>query len=416
VVLAFGAAERPAVRAGQDGLTWDDARKQLVLRWSCKEKKARADFAFTADVPVHVVAMDEELAADAWVLEGAGFLVGAPGVGGWTRGAGPEVELRLPARRTRLTLSFYPAGEERSVAKFPGLLSASYDEAAGRIDFRVDWDATRPVPVSVRKWEAAPDLVETAAGFDDASWASDAHPKPLGDVPYGWYRCAFTAPRAGPERLQFRNVADAVTVWLNGSYVGQSATKRLVDAQRNFAHPASFELPLSEGRNVLVVLAKNWGQYRNAASFDVPLASTTGWGLLDDAWVGSRPLLRWRQRDGLAPSGRPLAWAPLDKVPDTQPRWYRASFALRAHPARAVPRIVLKGLGYGALWVNGHFAGLYQQRGHETGHGYFVPGGWLRDQNEVIVFEEEPRKRPEFVELDYDPRGTVVPVKVRFGP
>jgi len=417
MVMAFRTKRRPTLRAGAGQMSWDDRKKQLVLRWRCKDKKAKADFVFDADAPIHVVALAESLADDTWVLDGTGVLVGAPGVAGWTPGSSREVELLLPARRSRLDVSFYPAGQERSVPKTPGVASASYDAAARRIDFRVDYNASRPIPVALRQWETAAGFAEAAPDHDDAGWTATPRPKPLGEAPYGWYRCEFRAPRAGRESLQFRNVADAVTVFLNGAYVGTSPTKRLVDAQRNFQHPASFDVTVKSGPNVLAVLAKNWGRYRNTTSFDVQLGKTTGWGILGEVLLGPRPLLRWRQREGLAPKGRRLAWAAdTDDARDTQPRWFRAEFPRRPHPARVVPRLVLKGMGHGAIWINGHFAGLYQQRGYDAGRGTYLPRAWLQKQNEIIVLEEEGSRRPTRAELNYDRRSSLIPLRIGFAP
>lgn len=416
VMMAFRTPKEPAIRVGGEGLSWDAARKQVVLKWRPKTKKARADFVFHADVTIHVVAIEESLIAQTWVLDGAGVLVGAPGVGSWTGGANTEIELRLPARRSRFTASFYPAGSQRSVKKSPGVASGSYDDRARRIDVKIDLLASPPIPVSLRRWDTATELAEAAASYDDSRWASSAHPKPMGEAPYGWYRCTFRSARAGRQQIQFRNVADAVTVYLNGEFVGQSPTKRLVDAKRNFPHPASFDLPVQSGENVLAILAKNWGRYRNTASNDVELGKTTAWGILGDVLLGRRTLLRWRQKEGLSPKGRRLSWAALGETADARPRWYRATFPLRRHPARVVPRIVLKGLSHGALWVNGRFAGLYHQRGSDASRGYYVPRSWLRGQNEIIVFEEEGHHRPERAEVVYGRKGSLITLKVSFGP
>ncbi len=416
VAMAFQTARKPAVKTGAEGLSWDEKSKQLVLRWRCREREARADFVFAADRPVHVVAVEESLVAETWFLDGLGLVVGAEGIGSWSGGAEPRVTLRLRARRARFTTNIYPEGAARGIEKFPGLESAEYDSAAGRIDARVDRNFTRPVGVGLREWETSAQMAEAAADFDDRGWRAVARPEPMGEAVYGWYRCTFEVLRAGRERLRFRNLADAITVYLNGEFVGQSATKRLTDSKRRFPHPASFEVSVRSGENVLAVLAKNWGRYRNASSYDVDLAETTGWGIRDVVLLGTRPLLRWRQREGLSPEGRRLQWASVPEEADGRPRWYRTTFQVRPHPARLVPRIVLKGLSHGALWVNGRFAGLHQEQGYETGHGYHVPQSWLRETNEVVVLEEDGRRKPERAEVEFDRAGSRVPLELRLTP
>ena len=414
--MVFRTATRPAVRAGGEALTWDAGRKQLVLTWACEAKLARADFVFGAGPAIHVAAVEESLAARTWVLDGAGVLVGAPHVGPWTGGAAPTVEMRLPSARTRLRASFYPSGPARTVGKALGVLSPAYDEAAGRIDFRIDLRASRPIPVLLRRWETATELAETAPGFNDRDWAEHPRPTPLGEARYGWYRCRFTAARAEPKRLRFRNVADAVTVYLNGEYAGQSSTKSLTDAKRNFAHPAAFELSVRKGENVLAVLAKNWGRYRNTATYNANLSEATGWGIVGEVLLGSRALLRWRQKEGLAPAGRRLAWRPVGKTRVQAPRWYRVRYTTRKHPARVVQRVAFRGLGHGAVWFNGHFVGLYQQLKYDASHGCLLPHPWARDQNELVVFEEAPGYIPADSEVRASRESSLIPIKLTFGP
>jgi len=411
-LMVFRTAREPVVRVGATGLTWEKAKKQLLLKWRCAEKGARADFIFEADAPVHVVALEEKLVARAWVLGDAGILLGAPGIGEWTSEARVAVELRFPSRRGTYALSFYPNGAQQSVGKVRAMSDIAYDQKAGRIDFKLQFDTTRPTPVLLRRWEMADAAGPAAPDFNDAGWADTLRPEPLGESNYGWYRCRFRSSRAVRRTLRFENVADAVTVYLNGHYVGQSATKRLMDGPRGFAHPASFELSVEAGENVLAVLAKNWGRYRNTASYRVPLRKTTAWGIVGNALLDGRPAGRWRRREGMSPKTAPLAWGPA-KEHKSPVRWYRAVFQRRRHPARVVPRVFLRGLGHGAIWLNGRYLGLYQQKGYDAGHGYHVPPTWLRQENELIVLEESGRQ-PEEAEVRFDPRASVVPVRVEF--
>ncbi len=423
--MAFHTEERPEVRAGADAFTWNETAKHLVLRWRCAAKGERKDFVFQADVPVHVIAIEESLLPLTWVLEGAGVLVGASSVGEWTAGDKPTVELRLPTRRLHYALTFYPTGTAAGVAPAKGITDVKHDPAAGRIDCSLDLDLMEPLALFLRKWEAADALAEAAPDFDDSAWRETLRPEPMGDAPHGWYRCRFDAPKAAARKLILDDLADSATVYLNGQCVGQSPTKRLIDGPRGFAQPAHFDLALKPGENVLAILLKNWGCYRNTSSYGVPLNAASGWGILGNLALGGQATGRWRQREGLSPQGRSLAWNAIDpkseirnpksEMDRTPIRWFRTTFALRKHPAHHVARLVLKGPSCGALWLNGHYAGLYSQSGAEAGQGYYLPAPWLRDTNELILLEEGGQQ-PAEGEVRFAREGTYVPLRLDFGP
>jgi len=423
-VMAFRLPKRPTIHAGDNAFAWDDKAKQLVLRWTCAARGERRDFAFEADVPVHVVALEESQVELAWVLEGAGILIGASSIGEWTTGDKPTVELRLPTRRLHYALTFYPSGPQTGVGPAKGISEVKHDAATGRIDCRLDLDVMEPLTVFLRKWETADAVAEADPGFDDAAWRETLRPEPMGDDHHGWYRCRIKAARAATRKLVLDNVADAVTVYLNGQFVGQSPTKRLLDGPRSFPQPADFELPLKPGENALAILAKNWGCYRNTSAYGTPLNVASGWGILGNLAVDGQATGRWHQREGMAPQGRSLAWTPLQLKPETRDskprtqgppiRWFRTTFAPRKHPAHLAARLLLKGPSHGVLWFNGHYVGLYSQTGAEAGQGYYLPAPWLRDQNELILLEEGGQQ-PSEGEVRFERSSTYVPLALEFG-
>jgi len=429
-IMVFRAPKQPTVRAGDAAFSWNEKAHQLTLRWKCAAKGERKDFAFDvvggASVPrvsVQVIALEESQLAQTWLLDGAGVLVGAPAVGEWTTGGEPAVELRLPARRVRLSPTFYPVGPQAGLKPATGLSDVKHDPAARRIDFKLDVEIMEPLTVFLRKWETADALAEAAPAFDDAAWREAPRPEPLGEDHHGWYRCHVKAAKAATRKLILENVADAATVFLNGRYVGQSPTKRLADGPRSFANPAHFDLPLQAGDNVLAILAKNWGCYSNASSYGVAPAAASGWGILGAVTVDGQPPGRWRQSDGLAPQGRSLAWSPLDlkseiRNPKSEMRklpvrWFRTSFSPRKHPAHLAARLHVKGLSHGAVWLNGHFCGLYSLTGGEVGQGLRLPNPWLRETNELI-FLEEGGQQPTEAEVRFDRDETYVPLRLEF--
>ena len=412
-IMVFRTEKKPAVQIGDDAFAWSETRKQLVLKWRCTDKALRRDFLFEADSPVHVVALEESQAAATWVLGEAGLLVGAPRVGPWIAGQKTtNVEVRVPARRIRYALTFYPNGPQRAVGKFKGLTDAKYDEKAKRIDFGIDLEIMEPIPIFIQRWEMADAAAEAAPGYNDADWRASTRGEPLGEDRYGWYRCRFRAARAAQQKLFFENVADVVTVYLNGQFVGQSAMRRLVDSPSGYRHPATFDVAVKAGENVLAVFAKNWGRYRNTSSYGIPLAPMTGWGLLGSVLLDGKPLLNWRQREGMAPSARSLAWGPAKDQPGAL-RWHKTAFRLHPHAARLAARLRFKGPSYGSAWLNGHYVGLYNQQGYDAAQGLHLPAQWLAEQNELILLEEGGRL-PAEAEVRFDRTATYVPLMIEF--
>ena len=410
VLLLFRTPKKPALIQGAQAMAWLPERKLLSIQWESKAKAAPLDFVFEAGERVQVVGITEEAVAEAWVLDGLGVLVGAPGVAQWTAGRAASLELLLPSQRGRYAMALYPAGPQRA-AEANGLSDASYDPKAGCIRFTVALDAPRPTTELLRKWQMAELGDEAAAAFDDSAWKLSPRPVPLGEGRSGWYRCTFRSERAAAHKLVFADASDAVTVFLNGRYLGQSATKRVVDAPRPYSNPLTFDAPVHKGDNVLAVLVKNWGRYRNTTTFDKPLRDVTAWGLLDDVRLDGRLLSKWRYREGMSPEGRTLRWGE-PKTGGCPVRWYRVDFPLRQYPYRRVGRLVVDGASHGTMWLNGHFLGLYQMRGSDSGYGLYIPPSWLRDRNTLILLEEGGRV-PGESELRFDRTASLVPYAVR---
>ena len=411
-VMAFRAERKPTVVAGGGSWTWDEKRKLLVLRWKCGEKGVRTDFVAQADVPLHIVALEESQTATTWMLGEGGILIGVPRIGEWKTGEKPDIELRVPARRIRYALTYYPPGDQKKPGELKGLVEPKYDAKAKRIDFRIELAIIEPIPAFLRRWEMADTMAEAEPGFDDAKWADSVRPMPLGEGRYGWYRCTFNSPRGGNAKLLFKNVADSATLYLNGQFIRQGPTKRIVDGPRAFIHPTDFAVSLKRGENVAAALVRNWGQYTNATIYGEPLGKQTAWGVVDEVLAGGRPVARWRRREGIGPVGRTLAWGKVVKTASPI-RWYRVSFRVRKHPAHHAPRLRARGLSYGTLWVNGHFAGHYHQQGFDAGQGYRLPSQWLGETNEIIALEEGGRE-PRQAEVRFDARATYLPLHVQF--
>jgi len=407
--MVFQTPTKPTFEKGSDAMAWAAPQKTLVLMWKDAGATRIADYVFRSDQRIHVIAVREEDIERAWVLDGAGVLLGAPGVGRWTPSS---VEVLLPAKRGRYPMSFYPFGRQRAIGKAQGISGVKHDPEARRIDFALDTAVPTPTNILLRKWEMARLGNEVEPAFSDSRWPGSPRPEPLGEEPYGWYRATIRSDRACTRTLILKDVADAATVFLNGQYIGQSATKRLMDAPRSYAKPLTFSAPIRRGDNVLAVLVKNWGRYSLAATYGKPLTEASGWGLLDDVTLDGVLVTPWRRRGGMSPEGRSLTWGPPAKG-GSPVRWYRCPFKIRKTPAHKVGRVVLRTLGHGGVWVNGHFAGLYIQRGFDSGHGYYVPPAWLGEQNVLMVLEEGGYVPGESA-FRFDRDACYAPVRVTF--
>jgi len=402
-VMVFKTKNEPAALIG-DGWRREKARKQLVLRWQCTAKGQRADFVAVGNPTLQVVALEESQLPTTWVAEGLGVVVGLPWVGDW----GPDhLEARLPTRRVNYKVSLYPTGGQRSAEADEVVGEGRYEPKRRRLDFPIALEIIEPITIFLREWQMA-EPPEVCEGFAPSGWAEQARPEPLGEAPFGWYHCAFDCERAATGKLRFSNVADAITVFLNGRYVGRSATKRLMDAPRRFPHPAVFDVATNRGKNSLMVFAMNWGRYRNTTSYGVQLAETTGWGILGEVALGARPLLRWRAREGVA---FPTQWRQPAASRSTL-LWYRTTFKLRPTKLKLAARLLLKDMGYGAAWLNGKFLGLYSRVGYDGTHGLVIPPGWLKADNELLLIEQDGR-RPSELQIRFDRRATYLPLIVR---
>ncbi|NQT87892.1 beta-galactosidase [bacterium] len=406
--MVFRTSKKPDYRVGAENLAWNAAKKQTVLTWKHRSSKERADFVLADDTPIHVVAVDVDALATTWAIEGVGVILGAPGVGPCR--AGSSIELRFPAARRAYAVRYYPHTGSPSPAPNPSISDPKFDAASRCLDFKVGMPADRPTPRSLTTWEFADVGAEISPTFNDSSWADSLKPLPMGEAHYGWYRCTFQMARAQRRKLRFANIADQGTVYLNGEHVGTTAMKRPSDGPRKYPHTAQFDLAVREGANVLAILVKNGGRYRNSGVYAQNLTSVSGWGILGAVTLDTRVLTNWRQSERLDPAKRTFAWGP---VPEQGPllRWYRTSFKTPEHPAHLAPRLVLKGLGYGAAWVNGQFVGLYQQDRYDAGRGVCVPTHLLRPDNEIILLEEAGRV-PDRAQVSFDRHASDVRLKV----
>ncbi|WP_308722910.1 beta-galactosidase [Paenibacillus polysaccharolyticus] len=108
----------------------------------------------------------------------------------------------------------------------------------------------------------------------------------------------------------------------------------------------------------------------------------------------------------------PASWESCDLSEDTpgvttpgascgQPVWYRWRFTKPVTAGHHKVNLMLRltGMSKGTIHVNGHHLGRYWQIGPQE--DYKIPVAWLREENELLIFDEEGRT-PERVRLLLD--------------
>lgn len=168
------------------------------------------------------------------------------------------------------------------------------------------------------------------------------------------------------------------------------------------------------GRNIDMGPYRNW--YR-IASLDLTPHLVDGDNVIEMAYASS-PLARldllgyrndrmiegWKQRAVTMPdSGENLAWSRAGNrdASASGPAWYRARFTNPAIPegVRVKLKLRLTGLSKGSFWINGQPMGRYWAIGPQE--DYKVPLSVLREQNEILIFDEKGRS-PEHITWEWE--------------
>jgi hypothetical protein len=156
------------------------------------------------------------------------------------------------------------------------------------------------------------------------------------------------------------------------------------------------EVPLQQGRNDLTVLCDNLGYVKGA--WQVSTRGMEGGmrpheedakGLLADVTLDGALLDNWQFQARTAyERGEEITWREDERSAPLQ--LFRATFRVLDSELALPDRewwIDISTLGKGVIWVNGRNIGRYWNKNGYT--RYFVPKCWLREENEVVFFEEE---------------------------
>lgn len=236
---------------------------------------------------------------------------------------------------------------------------------------------------------------------------------------YCWYTVSFIVPadQAGEGVLTLVGVADVVHIFVDGKFRATTATPLLEDrgslAGEHFTQ--SFTLNVAPGTHELAILCTSIGLIKGDWMISANMAEERK-GLWGQAlWNGVKIAGPWTVQPGLfgeqaalyAAGGALVQWyAGLQGATGEPLRWWKIAFS-RPHGDAPVA-LDLTGMNKGIAWLNGRCIGRYWlvsgtplsdlgwQEGiiyqeHEGGPSqryYHLPAEWLREQNELVLFEE----------------------------
>ena len=272
-----------------------------------------------------------------------------------------------------------------------------------------------PAAPSIENWQSAPADEEAQSDFDDAAWLRMYTPTSrvlLGDkAGYAWYRATIHSERERDAALTLTALADRALLFVNGEFVATSATPA---EERNADPSLTAQVRLKPGANTVSVLSDNLGHLKGAWQFRGRPLEEDKKGLFGDVLLDySEAVNDWAFRPQIGWEAAPgeIAWGVVG--PDRRPmRYFRATFFLAAGELDVPDRELiahLDGLGKGVLYVNGRNLGRYWCiNGHTR---YYVPKCWLREHNELVLFEETDAT-PEGIRLAWDQHAiaTAIPI------
>ncbi|KAG7291274.1 hypothetical protein NEMBOFW57_001286 [Staphylotrichum longicolle] len=223
-------------------------------------------------------------------------------------------------------------------------------------------------------------LTPVAGWFDTlAGGTKSPLPKPmeaLGQV-FGYILYEHVATSSASGRLVpgSGGPRDRVIVYVNGVRQG------VIDSI--YKNPATVNVSLKSG-DKLWLLVENLGRVNNGFSDQTK-------GISGAVTVGGQTLTDWTHHTFPLDEAPKLGQTATKAVASDNgpPVWYRGTFSNSKTGMAADTLLELPGGIKGVVFVNGHNLGRYWTIGPQQ--QLFVPGAWLRDSNEVLVLELEPR-------------------------
>jgi hypothetical protein len=248
---------------------------------------------------------------------------------------------------------------------------------------------------------------------------------------YCWYSCALQIADEGPQEIAIPYGGDFFYLYIDEQLVATSqlplsedrgpitpddpSHPRIVANVSESGHANGFRhifsLPaLAAGAHRIDLLACALGMIKGDWQIASPMSFERK-GIWEGVLLNGKPLGNWTMRTGLTGERLQLqshqdtvSWGAADKM--RQLRWYQTSARVPANLlSGSFPfRLDACGLGKGMMWVNGQGVGrhwLIQARDPANTFSqryYHVPAGWLRNENRIVIFEEQ-RASPAMVQL-----------------
>lgn len=340
---------------------------------------------------------------------------------------------------------------EGSLTLLPRSASLFDSEGALIFDSQTDYTSTQSLAV-LSKWESLviPQNWQCwsepmpAARIDDVVFnrlpveqLSLTHDK----SDYCWYSSSFTTLKKEPQKIDITYGGDFFYIYVDGKLITQSQPPFMENRGSTMPedpnHPYIFANELealklqgfhhsfilkdiASGKHRLDILATALGLIKGDWQISGPM-NLERKGIWQDVLVNNNPLTNWEMRPFLAGEQiniptqiKSVNWIKPDKPnPCT---WYNTSFQLThtVLQSDADFRIDAQGLGKGMLFINGHMLGRYwliegngygpdeswqnftldglslAPGGQPTQRYYHVPKAWLKENNQLVIFEEQP--------------------------
>ena len=260
------------------------------------------------------------------------------------------------------------------------------------------------------------------------------------ETDYCWYSAKISTRQAGEHLLEIPYAGDVLSLFIDGKLAAKTQppfienrgpTRAIPDSalRGNEVNPLElqegnyrqvFRFKAGKGDHRIDILAAAIGLIKGDWMVSGPM-NTECKGIWSKVLCDGREVKRWEMRPGLI--GERLC---IDKTPEavtwrkagrTSPpcSWYRTEFSLTTRQLTADVdfRLDTNGLGKGMLFLNGHPLGRHWlieadgygadeswhnkevdglsalPKGQPTQRYYHLPRAWMREQNVLVLFEEE---------------------------
>ncbi len=223
-------------------------------------------------------------------------------------------------------------------------------------------------------------------------------PKPMEqfDQAYGYILYRHQIPAAVSGNLVLDELHDYAQIYLNGKPVGtlDRRDKQSTIAITTTRRGAQLDILVENSARINFsreMLGESKGITKSVTLAGHPLTNWQIYSLpmttLPSLYVGPRltPAVKGQRGDYTA-SGQPVLPGAYVPASNNSPAFYRGHFTL---DTTGDTFLDVRGLGKGALWINGHPIGRFWNIGPQQ--TLFVPGPWLHQgSNEVVAFDLAP--------------------------